>query len=57
MLKKCQQCGDDFAPYVGRQRFCCTDCAQAFYAAERRRAVQLLRAQPAGGIECVEAPR
>jgi hypothetical protein len=43
MLKKCQQCGEPFAPYVGRQRFCCRVCSDAWYAAERKEAVALLR--------------
>ena len=42
-MKKCLTCENDFTPYVGRQRFCCTDCAQAFYAAERRQAVAQFR--------------
>jgi hypothetical protein len=43
MLKKCQHCGDDYAPYVGRQRFCCRACSDAWFARERKEGVRLLR--------------
>ena len=43
MLKKCQQCGDDFSPYVARLRFCCRACSDAWFAEERREAVRRFR--------------
>ncbi|WP_298870928.1 hypothetical protein [uncultured Bradyrhizobium sp.] len=43
MTKRCQQCNEDFTPYMGRQRFCCRDCSDAWFAEERRTAVRQLR--------------
>ncbi|TFV74113.1 hypothetical protein E4K64_19160 [Bradyrhizobium frederickii] len=43
MTKRCQQCGEDFTPYMGRQRFCCRECSDAWFAEERRTAVRRLR--------------
>jgi hypothetical protein len=44
MLKKCQQCGEDFVPYMGRQRFCCRECSDTWFQNERREAVKRFRA-------------
>lgn len=43
MQKKCQQCSGDFTPYVGRQRFCCRECSDAWFQSERREAVEQFR--------------
>jgi uncharacterized Zn ribbon protein len=43
MLKKCQQCDADFFPYMGRQRFCCRECSDAWFQNERREAVKRFR--------------
>lgn len=42
-MKKCERCGDDFTPYMGRQRFCCRVCSDAWFANERRAAVRRYR--------------
>jgi hypothetical protein len=42
-MKHCQEYGEDFFPYMGRQRFCCRECGDAWFANERREAVQAHR--------------
>ena len=43
MLRKCERCGNEFIPYVGRQRFCSRECAGAHHVEERREAVKRYR--------------
>ena len=47
MKKRCEECGEEFIPYVKRQRCCCRVCSDAYFANERRQAVALLRASRA----------
>lgn len=46
-MRKCERCGDDFVPYVGRQRFCCRACSDAWFQSERKEAVERYRQQQA----------
>ena len=54
---KCQQCGNDFTPYVGRQRFCCRECSDAWFANERREAVRRYRSESPSNYFEMEAAR
>jgi hypothetical protein len=42
---QCHQCGQPFAPYSSRNRFCCRACDDAWFAEERREGVKLRRQQ------------
>ena len=42
-MRRCENCGNEFTPYQGRQRFCCRVCSDAWFAQERREAVRQLR--------------
>jgi hypothetical protein len=42
---KCQNCTEDFTPYMAGQRFCCRSCSDEWFAAERRQAVEWFRAE------------
>lgn len=42
-MKRCEQCEESFVPYMGRQRFCCRACSDAWFADERREAVKRYR--------------
>jgi hypothetical protein len=42
-MAKCERCGDDFWPRMSGQRFCCKVCGDAWFAEERRAAVQAFR--------------
>ncbi len=44
-MKQCEQCAREFVSYVGRQRFCSRSCGDQWFAAERKEAVQRLRAE------------
>jgi hypothetical protein len=44
-MKQCEQCGEPFVSYVGRQRFCCRACSDAWFQNERREAVKQYRQQ------------
>jgi hypothetical protein len=39
----CEECGSEFVPYVGRQRFCCRSCSDAYFAEEKRQALEFFR--------------
>jgi hypothetical protein len=54
--RTCGRCNEPYVPREAKQRFCCRACSDAFFADERRRALQLFRAQRSE-IECEEAPR
>lgn len=54
-MNKCNQCEDEYIPRQRNQRFCCTICANAWHAGERRRGVELLRSQTYHGRVIVEA--
>ena len=43
-MKKCAECGSPFHPRQGNQRFCGRQCANDWFANERKTAVQLMRA-------------
>lgn len=38
-MKCCEQCTKEFEPYVGRQRFCCRACSDAWWQQYRSEAV------------------
>jgi len=42
-MKQCLNCGRDFIPYSSRQKCCCRDCSDAWFANERREAVKQFR--------------
>lgn len=46
---KCENCGAAFVPSMGRQRFCCRTCSDAWFQRERREAVKAFRLRNAGG--------
>jgi hypothetical protein len=48
---KCEQCNEEFIPYVGRQRFCCRGCSDAWWIAYRSRAMAAYRQQQATQVE------
>lgn len=54
---KCQQCENDFTPYMGRQRFCCRECSDAWFANERREAVRRYRSDSPSSYFEMEAAR
>jgi predicted RNA-binding Zn-ribbon protein involved in translation (DUF1610 family) len=37
-MKTCEQCGEEFWPREAKVRFCCPECNQAWWSAERSRA-------------------
>jgi hypothetical protein len=43
--KTCEQCDRPFYPREAKQRFCCRLCSEAWWVAERSRAMALLRQQ------------
>jgi hypothetical protein len=65
----CEHCGMPYTPRMRTQRFCNSVCSQEFFTAERRLAVQALRAETStyhgreaeaegpGGRFAAEAPR
>ncbi len=42
---KCAECGTPIVPRETKVRFCCAACRVEWFANERRRAVELFRAQ------------
>ena len=44
-MKRCEECDAEFIPYMARQKFCCRVCSDAWYASERRQAVEFFRQQ------------
>lgn len=52
---RCQQCNEVYLPRRYDQRFCCKQCSDAWWAAERTRAIELLRSQTYYGRTLVEA--
>jgi hypothetical protein len=38
-MKHCENCGNEFLPYSGRQRFCTRECSDGWFANERKEAV------------------
>ena len=52
--RTCDRCSEPYVPREAKQRFCCRACSDAWFANERRQAVQLFREQR-GDIKCDEA--
>src|SRR5262249_26745454 len=44
-IAECQWCGKAMTLWVYGQRFCCRQCSDHFYAAERRQAIDRFRAE------------
>jgi len=42
-MRRCENCGEPFAVFMGRQRFCCRACSDAWFQEERRQAVEWFR--------------
>jgi hypothetical protein len=45
MTKNCDHCGEPFIPREAKQRFCCKACNDAWWVAERSRAMAAYRQQ------------
>lgn len=43
MKNTCERCGAEYMRWQGNQRFCSSDCSKAFFAEERRAAVEAYR--------------
>lgn len=43
MMKHCDTCREPFPAREAKQRFCCPACKVAFFADERRRALEMFR--------------
>ena len=54
-MNKCIKCNEEYLPRQRNQRFCCSVCALAWHADERREALELLRGQTYFGRALVEA--
>jgi hypothetical protein len=54
---RCEQCNKEFVLYVGRQRFCCRACSDAWFNEERREAVKWFREQRQQEVERTRAPK
>jgi hypothetical protein len=45
MKRKCEYCGTEYFARQGNQRFCNTTCGHNYWRDERRRCIELIRAQ------------